>query len=668
MLAVVFAAMIQGIFAGFYIRQYHWLLVAAGAILLAVSCMVIDWWKRTVFVYMGLIAVLLLLCKNMLINGFRIISNKMADAINQSMDMGFYYYVSVDLDHSREDCVFAIIFFFLCAGLVISLLRLRPIILFVTMGICEILLLIVSPYSISAPFFLFLGAWFAYYNFRKNKRKFGMTMFLLMLFPAFMLHLYDQMAVPKETWMKTATLKQIRHMVQGSGYQVTGGIGNGEIGKTGAVSPTGTRLFQVTSDNKDTLFLKGFVSGDYKDGTWQKEDADVKIFTGEPAMGIPFLFPELEIGNLFDDGLQQQLFHDSEELLIHYQKKNDIYLLASYFSDVNGMEANQSGDTSLFRVSGKKDYEIRYYGIKDTKSFLRLEGSVTDAVMEKSKVTDVEKHYFQVMNEYKEYVMENYRKVSKEQRNEITKKYADVLKGKTLAEKVEHITQYLQKGYQYTYRPGLVPEGKDPVLYFLNDTKKGFCTQYASAAVMMLRCAGIPARYVEGYKIDKTRWDGEKTVQVTDYDAHAWAEIFVSNVGWIPVDVTGTSGGRSTYEAVWKSERKNQKLNVTKDRVCTYIKTIVIFLAVLGAAVGVFMLGKMLRKKYLWKHYDNREKILRYSEIIEKYQENPEKTWKNNEVIDELVFQIIQKAKYSPYEISDEETNTVHRYVEILRK
>lgn len=668
LLALVFAAVIQSIFTGFYVTQYHGLLVVAGAVLLAASCMILDRWKKTIFVYGGLIVVLLLLYRNMLINGFRIISNKMADAINQSMDMGFYYYVSVDMDHSREDCVFAVLFFFLCATLLIGVLRLRPLILFVVMGICQCGILIVSPYSITSPFVLFLGAWFAYYNLRKNKVKFGVFMFALMVFVSIPLYFYDQVTVPEETLVKTSALRQIRRLAQGNGYQVTGGIGNGEIGKIGSVSPGGVKLFQVTSKYKDTLFLKGFVSGSYQDGLWEKEEEDSRIFAGEPAMGIPFLYAELEIGNLLEEGMQQELFWEDEEVSIHYQKKNDLYLLMPYFSDVNRVEANQSGDANLFRIHSKKDYQIRSYGMKDTDKLLELDGMMTDAEIASLEDASVEENYFRAMSEYKAYVTQKYLEVPKQQEDAMKKKYGEILQGETLFEKVQKIKKYLQENYQYTYRPGLTPEGKDPILYFLNENKKGFCTQYASAAVMMLRCAGVPARYVEGYKIDKSRWNAKATVQATDYDAHAWAEVFVTNVGWVPVDVTGISTGRNTYETIRRKEKNAQKINVTKDSLLKSVQSIGIFVGGMSVAIAAIFLLKKLRELYLWKQYDNREKVLFYSRQMEKYENNPKKAWKSNEIVDEMVIGIIQKAKYSPYEISDEEMNMVRRHVDILKK
>ncbi len=58
---------------------------------------------------------------------------------------------------------------------------------------------------------------------------------------------------------------------------------------------------------------------------------------------------------------------------------------------------------------------------------------------------------------------------------------------------------------------------------------------FASAATRMLRQLGVPARYVSGFSADLT--EGQ-TVNVPDYAAHAWVEIYLEGYGWYPVDVT----------------------------------------------------------------------------------------------------------------------------------
>jgi len=54
------------------------------------------------------------------------------------------------------------------------------------------------------------------------------------------------------------------------------------------------------------------------------------------------------------------------------------------------------------------------------------------------------------------------------------------------------LTTFLQQNFQYTQQLGHVPAGRDPVDWFLFDVKKGYCEQFATAAVLMLRKPGRP--------------------------------------------------------------------------------------------------------------------------------------------------------------------------------
>ncbi len=76
----------------------------------------------------------------------------------------------------------------------------------------------------------------------------------------------------------------------------------------------------------------------------------------------------------------------------------------------------------------------------------------------------------------------------------------------------------------YTLAPPLL--GADPVDGFLFDTRRGFCEHYASAFVVMLRAAGIPARVVTGYQGGTINPSGDYMI-VRQSDAHAWAEALV---------------------------------------------------------------------------------------------------------------------------------------------
>ncbi len=94
---------------------------------------------------------------------------------------------------------------------------------------------------------------------------------------------------------------------------------------------------------------------------------------------------------------------------------------------------------------------------------------------------------------------------------------------------------FRQEKFFYTLQPPLL--GQNAVDDFLFTTRRGFCEHYASAYVVLMRAAGIPARVVAGYQGGEINpVDGYLTVRQSD--AHAWAEIWLAEKGWIRVDPT----------------------------------------------------------------------------------------------------------------------------------
>ena len=97
------------------------------------------------------------------------------------------------------------------------------------------------------------------------------------------------------------------------------------------------------------------------------------------------------------------------------------------------------------------------------------------------------------------------------------------------------ISMIRTQGFSYTLDPP--PLGRDSVDEFLFDTKRGFCEHYASAFVVLMRALDIPARVVTGYQGGEINpVDGY--LEVRQRDAHAWAEVWLSDEGWVRVDPT----------------------------------------------------------------------------------------------------------------------------------
>ncbi len=97
-------------------------------------------------------------------------------------------------------------------------------------------------------------------------------------------------------------------------------------------------------------------------------------------------------------------------------------------------------------------------------------------------------------------------------------------------------------GYNYSLDPGVFGEHTADEFWF--DRKEGFCEHIASAFVVLMRALDVPSRIVTGYQGgERNPVDGYWTVR--NADAHAWAEVWIENRGWVRVDPTGAvSPGR----------------------------------------------------------------------------------------------------------------------------
>ena len=129
---------------------------------------------------------------------------------------------------------------------------------------------------------------------------------------------------------------------------------------------------------------------------------------------------------------------------------------------------------------------------------------------------------------------------------------------KTPAEKVTAVTSYLLENYTYSlnFKGGFIfakdnpnimrrfVDGKqmDMVVRFLlaNPKQGAHCEYFASSAALLLRCVGVPTRYVTGYFAHEE--EAPNTIIVRQRDAHAWCEAWVEGKGWLTVEATPPAG------------------------------------------------------------------------------------------------------------------------------
>ena len=138
---------------------------------------------------------------------------------------------------------------------------------------------------------------------------------------------------------------------------------------------------------------------------------------------------------------------------------------------------------------------------------------------------------------YDAFVHETYTQVPNETRQALSDILSELV-GDEDADPYQYIPrvlEYVSTSARYDLNTPAVPDGEDFVSWFLHDSETGYCVHYATAATILLRCLGVPARYVTGYYTDvhENEW-----TTVTSDDAHAWVEIYLNGIGWLRDDPT----------------------------------------------------------------------------------------------------------------------------------
>lgn len=195
--------------------------------------------------------------------------------------------------------------------------------------------------------------------------------------------------------------------------------------------------------------------------------------------------------------------------------------------------------------------------------------------------------------------------------------------GGTEEEIIKQVIDYFEEEIPYTARPGKLPANADYVNHFLTKNKKGYCAHFASAATLIFRYYGIPARYVEGYVVPYNNIiegdivEGEnydewfegynplgKTavvqVEVDDSKAHGWVEVFEKGFGWKVVDVTPSNSELLEEEMdFWSAIRDSfggDNENATGQGIATWsLRTLT------GLQMVVFIVGSIIIVYIIYK-------------------------------------------------------------------
>ena len=310
-------------------------------------------------------------------------------------------------------------------------------------------------------------------------------------------------------------------------YNNEGNINRGDNELNGVI----TLRLSADRGPEEYIYMRGYFGGNYYGDYWDGATDDVIFKTLAPVSDISH--DPVELGGVYN------------ALRYLTTTENKSSEISAVSMNIRNLNINRS---VIFRPYNANEEEMSKTGSYDFKFYEYKDLSMGFSDNDPEDLLS----YRRLYRDYYADAYDNYTYITAESIPQLKQLVAD-----HPLEDPEEITNYIIKTLdehaEYTLNPGAAPEGVDTVDYFMFENHKGYCQQFASAAVLMYRLYGIPARYATGFRVKPEEFTlNEKTgmyeAEVTDQSAHAWPEILIPEYGWVPVEVTpsanrGLSGG-----------------------------------------------------------------------------------------------------------------------------
>jgi len=261
---------------------------------------------------------------------------------------------------------------------------------------------------------------------------------------------------------------------------------------------------RVQGTTNGTVYLRFKSFGSYTGLGFAK---DVNAFY----VGDDMVHPQLWVAYLLE-----QAGRAEETLQIQLP---NVQYLTPYYLMTGGLQGDDVGFSEM-----STDYALTYIpgSLNDV---LGTSGTLPPDVAEDERI-------------YRDHVYANYLDVPEVLRAQLQQvAEANSLGGSNL-QIIFNVANYVRNLVPYDKDFEAIPEDvQDIVSYFLTGMDGAICQHYAATATMLYRTMGIPARYCIGYVAETVAGEW---VDVGPEQAHAWVEIYVDGMGWLPVEVTNS--------------------------------------------------------------------------------------------------------------------------------
>lgn len=309
-------------------------------------------------------------------------------------------------------------------------------------------------------------------------------------------------------------------------------LSDGNLLRVSAFQPTEATALKIVMELPIPLYLKGFIGEHYVDSSWQQVDS----FLSKPLL----------------DALKSEQFTSSQQIYlaakaglgeqtISNMTVQNINASSRYFytpyelvelkaDSLKTAEYEILESTKLF---GERTYQLSY-----------MENTINNyPKIAKSLYALKDAPYLNYESYYNNYVYEQFLQLPEETKahllNHLGEDFTQIEQLsyekaiKIVSGSVESLIQYNEDVEQ--------GQATDFLLSLLEETREGYSIHYATVGTLLFRTLGIPARYVEGYIVtpkDIVDLKSYSEIDIPNKNAHAWTEIYIDMVGWVPIELT----------------------------------------------------------------------------------------------------------------------------------
>ena len=306
----------------------------------------------------------------------------------------------------------------------------------------------------------------------------------------------------------------------------------GRLSDLGPLAPSDDPALTVAMEQPQKTYLRGFIGEEYTGTAWEPVD-------GEKAFPDRDLFYWLHQDGFYGDkmlGAAYRSLQDTELCSMEIRQDGACrkYAYQPYAAAAEpGTGNTYIGDARLYADGSIAEISCYPGGLR---AWYALQQRLIEEQASPAVAT-----YLADANAYRSYVNRTALDIPEEALQTLQGIFSSDRRPENTAQVKQAILQATGAGLAYREK-AVTPNGENDFLtYVLQQHTGGYSVHYATAATLMFRYFGIPARYVEGYLIKQT--DAEKMrpgepFALTQKHAHAWAEYYIDGIGWLPFECT----------------------------------------------------------------------------------------------------------------------------------